>query len=803
MSDVQNPVLENATAGGNPPRKRVGSALAAQRIYEDLSESSALWAAARARIQAVYDGNPPFNAADLERLGQSHRTNVNFRELESIIDVNAAAAWGLHMDIGPMIDCKIDQEYLPPDSSGLEWTDIIAEEYTRTLLEWTSFYYNVDMVTKDCFKYGVGGMIWEDEWDWRSKAFQIGNLKVPARAKCDPDQLGLFCLSDELSIDYLYKLTENREQSEKAGWNIGAVKKLLVKVYVDHSQQNGTEDKEQTSDWESYQAAVRTYDPDCAVMDYDGVRVIHLVVKEAVEMEGEGMVSHYIIAEDEGDDVEFLFKKERRYNDMSEVLWLLPHNYGDGAKIRSIKGLGHRSLMHCEASNRFLCQLMDSGMLASSLLVQLTKSADVDELQMLRLGAVTVLPAALTPVQTSFVPKMDSLAALRAMSKDILLNNTGIYRPKEERLNDSAAYPTAQQVRQEAKTEAKFEHNQATFFYLQWQRWHQETFRRLTNMDYLMSPIEYPGQLEARVFQMRCMKRGIPPFVLMTPGIVQVFSAKALGMGSTDERQSIANKLVAMKGSMDERGRKWVDRQWAMAHIGAWNTDKVFPVENRDKMPSNATSLAVLENNSALDGRMPVVGSDQLHEIHAQTHLAPLARYAEIFTKQGFRGLPNPREVVNAFQILLPHLQQTVQQMAQDPSRKAQMKAWVPALKQLAVVGQKIVQSFEKLQTQQVRQQQSQQQQGGPMDAEMQLKAQKMIMEMQLENKKQDSLNQMRAQKTADQSAIRAQQSQAQTQLAATRTAGELEIMKQKAEAEIAMQQAKTISKMQADTGGI
>jgi len=790
---AEAPELKNVTAAGTPPQKRVGSALAAKRIYDDLSEDSVDWAASRARIQAVYDGNAPFKASDLTRLGQSHRCNVNFREMEAIIDSNAAAAWSLHMDIGPMIDAKIDSAYLPTDGTGMEWTDIVAEEYTRTLLEWPSFYYNVDQVTKDCFKYGCGGKVWVDEWDWRSKAFQIGNLKVPARMKCDPEKQDLFCLDDEYTIHEMYKLVEDRATSEKAGWNVAAIKEAMVKIYKDHSLQHGVEDKERTSDWESLQAALRAYDPDVATMDYEAVKVVHLIVKEATPDKG---ISHYIFASDVSDeDAKFLFEKQGRFKKFQEVLWLLPHNYGDGAKIRSIKALGHRSLLHCEFSNRFLCQLFDSGMLASSLIVKRVKAADMDEMQMLRMGAVTVIPEAMEPVQTSFIPKMDALVGLRTMSRDILLNNTGVYRPRTESAAQQTAYPTAQQVMQEAKTQATFEHSQATFFYVQWQGWHQETFRRLTRAEYLFSRVERAGQREAQGFIMRCLRRGIPPHILLTPGVIQVYSARALGMGSSEERKAITNQLVLMKGGMDEKGRRWVDRQWAATRIGYWNADKVFPVDSRDSIPGNATSLAVLENNSILDGRAAVVGSDQPHALHATAHMAMIARYAEAFVKLGIQGIPNLSEAANAFKLGMPHLQEHVQALSQDPTRREQVDMWVKTLTALAPIGQAILKAADEAMAQQVQAASEQQEQGQQMTPEMQLKMQEMMLDFQLENKKQDSLNQMRSDKTSAQMQIRAGESQMNTQLSAQRVQAEIEIAKAKAEANIALEQAKQASK--------
>lgn len=791
-NDPDREELVNTTESGAPPRDRIGSASAARRIYLDLCENSLDWARSRVRIQGLYDGNSPKDQAKLESLGRGGDCNVNFREAEAIIDSNSGAAWSLIMDVGPLVDCKIDRTMLPPDGSGDEWGDVIADEYTATLRDWDTFYYNVDQVAKDCFKYGVGGQVWPDEWDWRSRAFQLGNLKVPARATFDLDRLDLYCLNDTRSIHELYELTENREVAEKAGWNIGAIKKLLVAEYRGRYGAAGSDDdREGTSDWESFQTSVRTYDPGATAMTYDDVRIVHIVVREAAPGAG---VSHYVIPDVEGEDVEFLFEQKGQFRSMKESMWLLPHNFGDGCKIRSVKGLGHRILPHCEFSNRFLCQLFDSGMLSSSLLVSLQGAATSEEMQVLRLGSVTVLPSSLNPVQTSFMPKMEGLVGLRTLSREIMSNSIAAYRPRLEAMQPQSAYPTAQQVREQAKVEARFEKSQATFMYLCWEKWHREVFRRMTNPSYVTSRIALPGQAEAQAFLMRCMQRGVPPQILLTPGAVKVYSARALGIGSEEDRKTLAMQLQGMKPFMDERGRKWADRQWALAFLGYWNVDKAFPSESRDNSPSNAMSFAIQENNNILDGRSALAGSDQPHAIHLQVHMAPLARYAEAFQKYGPQGVPNLVEAATAFRLGLPHVQEHLQFLAQDPTRAQQIQPMMQALQMMAQIGQQIIQASEQLMVQNLEAQQAQAEKQA-IPAEVQMKMAKNEQDFVLRSQQQEMLNQNRLQKAKDQVAIAAQKAQASLQIAAGTAATMAEIEKMKAQADVAIKAMKAAPK--------
>lgn len=783
-TDTKDTAMQNVSATGTAPRKRFATSAAAYKLYSDLKDKYYPVALLRARVQGMYDGNPPYDSAELQRLGQSFRCNVNFREMESIVDTNTSAAWSLHMDVSNLIEVDFDTRKVTPGPDSHQWASIISEEYTRCLFKWPGFYSGLNQSLHDYFIAGIGGATWPNEWDWRSEPFKHGNLLVPPLTSTDINKIECCFLRSKMQLGDLYTEIENRDAAQKRGWNIEAVKNLIVKEFYGDSKPTATDgDNTQTSPWESYQERVKLGDPDVQSREYEGVEIVHVLVRE---VSAPRKISHYIISEREDLSDKWLFAAEQKYDKLSKILWLLPYSYGDGY-LRSSRGLGQRSLTHCEFSNRLLCTTFDGGMLSASLLVKPRTGIDAARMSLLRIGPVTVMPEGLEAVQTSFTPNISNLVSLRTISKDILHNNTGVFRPRNENAANDTAPKTAQQVRSEENREARFERNQVEHFYTHWQMWHEEVFSRLTRKDYIKSSLDLPGLEEAKEFVERCVARGVPEKILLDPKAIEIKVARAIGMGSPSVKLDLTNQLVAMKGSMDEVGRREADREWASVRVGHLNVDRFFPRGgSRDSIPSNAHSFAVLENNDFIEGKQVPVGSDQPHIIHCSVHFARVQQIMQAY-EQG--QLQDPIAAVTELQQLLPHTAQHIQALAPDATRKAQVQQMLQLQTGFAKFYAELLRVAEQFIQQRADEaaeaEDQAAQQAQPLTPEAQVEMAKVQGQLQLEAAKQRSLNDMRAQKTMEQMNIRKAQVASDMNLKNMQVEAELERKRRLTDADV------------------
>lgn len=617
-----------------------------------------------------------------------------------MVDKNAAAAWELHFNNQLLINC--DVEWQDPMFPTLDYGQVIAEEYTRLLKDWEDFYLHGLYTADQQYSTGIGVMAWTDEWDWRPQAFESANALVKPKAKVMVDSLDLVVLRDELDPNEMHRILNNEEIAAEEGWIVRDLKAALLRNYKSGSVTNDGE--YQDSEWESYQKQVRDNEADaCISTEFKGIRVFHILVREMpTEEDPDGKVTHLILPEDDGLK-KFLFKSERRFNEMKNAICFFYYNPSKG-RHHSIKGLGHRIFPHCTLSNRLIGHIFDGGIVATGLLLQEKSGSDASKLQLTRMAGYTLLPKDVNLQQTTFQPQFQHLIGLRAMSKEILNNNTGVFRPHSETLFDRQEQKTATQVRAEEAHEARFDKIETSISYVHWDRFHREIFRRLTRREYIESEGDYPGKVQAVKFIERCRKRGVPDELLFDSELVRIRSTRSIGDGSPTMRLNALNMLMGQRPSMDEIGRRNTEREWGAALVGYENVDRFFPVKSRDAIPTIQHSMAEGENIDMVQGNKRTVAIDDVHPTHLKIHVHPLMQ-----TLQMLQEAPMQIDFERSFQFYMlvrPHIDSHLAFLRADPSRENIVKEYDQLMKQIDE-GFKIIQK----QAEQIARQRQQQQQ--------------------------------------------------------------------------------------------
>lgn len=781
--------IQSITETGRSAKNRIQHVAAAIHLFDKEKEAHKPDAIRRARIKGMINGNPPYDQARLEELGLGYMINVNFQEMRAILDSKAAAHYELFFEVPTLIEVKqvvnVDRQQ-PTTNFGY----IIAEEFSKMCFEWSGFLPFMDKTRReaDAFGLGVGGF--RDEFDWRPRAFNSGSFLTNKRAEMDIEKIPYAFLRDPIQVGELFRMAlQDPETAKKDGWNIDQVRRVMKNVFNKQTTGDDQTDPYQTSMWESIEQQIRNGEfIEFEKNQFEYLSLVHLLVKEI----DDGRVSHYIF--DEGATISdgFLYEADRQYETMSQAIWWLPYNNGDGF-LHSVRGLASMIEHHCDLSNRYLGRVFDAGFTSSSLLLQPNGPVDMSQLQLIRMGVITVIPHQVKTLQSSFQPNVGQLIQLRDLSSSIMRNNTGIYRQNPELFAEQQREKTAYQVSQEVAREARSEKSSIAFDYDQVEKLYREMYRRITNPTYLESSVDRPGLKEARKFVMACLRRGVPFELLTTPGVFEVYATRAMGMGSWGVKLDLSNQVLNMQGMFDEAGRINAVRNWLAVRVGYRNVDQYKPLINRDQIPTNETSIATLENNDMMEGSAVPVGSDQLHAIHFQVHLQLAMGIMSAYQEQGAQNM-NVQQTLVYLQQAIPHMQQHLQYLSQDPTRADFIKQSMEAINMLTQLAQALAQAQEQLAEQQQQEQAAQQQmladaQQIMQDRESMLKLQEIDKKYQVEMAKQNSLNTMRARKTEDQMNIRKAQAAENINLNREKQATELDLKRQELEAKIAMEQ--------------
>jgi hypothetical protein len=683
-----NAPIQTISPSGRAPKSRIKDSNAAYQLFESIKDADRTAAKYRCQIQGLVDGNPPYRAEELKKQGQLWRCNVNFREAESIIDTNADSIWELDMEVPQLINVKC--EINDPQRPGINYGEIIEQEYTRTVKAWPDYFFNRMLCTKEMLVTGIGPMFWPDQYDWRPRATKRASLLIAPDSKSAIGELELVGFRHTFQAHELYDKIKDPESAKiaaESGWNTDLIREVIIKSAKNTSPKEGGL---QTTVFEAIQQQLKNNDLAASSNDCQPIRVIQFLVKEY-----NGKVSRHMIYEDE-ELPGYLYTGQDEYEGMEQALCLFIWNIGDGF-YKSIKGLGHRIFPHVELSNRFINTIVDGASMSSSFILEPTGSGQ-QAINLMRLGPITVLPSGFKAIQHTFAPNLTQLIGVRNMQHQILNNNTGVYKKQLE--GPDQPDRTATEVQTEERKSAKLEKNQINIHYLHLDAMHNQIFRRLCNEKY---PKEAGGYKAAKDFQRRCKKRGVPAEAF-NPDNITVSAMRAIGYGSATMHDIVTKEVLGMAPALDEIGRRNAVRDRLAALVGYTMVDRYAPEVGRDQIPTSEHSLAMLENNDIMGGQQVVVGVDQPHAIHWLVHLPMLMSIAKPFMDQP--QSVNLQQAVPAMGIGIQHLAQHMQAMAQDPSRKGQVDMMQKQLDQLA----KVFQQMQKMAQQQAKQMQAQQQ---------------------------------------------------------------------------------------------
>ncbi len=253
--------VQGITGGGKKEPDRIQDAVSAWAIYGKLKGEDAVASSFRAQIAGQINGNPPRDPAKMRRLGLGGFSNVNFREAEALIENNAGSFWDLDVNVPQFIQCKVydDRHLSIPDE--LNYGSVISDEYSRMLKEWPGYFYNRMLSVMEMLKYGMGPVIWPDEWTWQFNALPYGSVLFPSETKALTKEPEMMMVRDSMFVGDLFRLIEtddDKTASTAAGWEISEVKDAILraqKVRIDEKQRMGL------LEWEAMQQQIKTIRP--------------------------------------------------------------------------------------------------------------------------------------------------------------------------------------------------------------------------------------------------------------------------------------------------------------------------------------------------------------------------------------------------------------------------------------------------------------------------------------------------------------------------------------------------------------
>lgn len=618
-----------------PQPSRLKNVKSAHSVYQTLRKADEKSATNRARIQAIFDGVAPYDQALLRSTGQASRTNLNWGEANRYLDVAVAG----YVDLINSVDTMVQVVSTVGELEDKMYSEtVIAEEATRTIRSWPEFHLNYLRLINEFVIHGVGITMFPGD-DFRFRVTGLGNFFVPRQTPASEHSCEVACFRDDLMLHELYDPIRDEAKAEEMGWNVKAVKGVMMKC--------ASTDRPNTpfTDWEVLQNEVKNNDV------YYGIRSNTVPIVHTFAREFDGTVSHYIHCETDATD--FLFKYPSRFQNPESAYLFFANGVGTNGTLHSIRGLGQKLFAHIQTSNRLRSQAVDAAMLASTIMIQPESQRSLDELSLQYYGPYTVLSPnvkitekAVPNLSNSVMPIISELAQTAERNLDFY-STIGAA--------SGSQYRSSAQVSAELEAATRLNGSTLNLFYNSWRRLLREMIRRIANGDRTDPAI--------REFFKRCAERGVDRATILKLDFDRTSAVKALGAGNASARVAALADLDSVMPMLDESGRKNLIFDRVAARVG-YESARRYAEPVAEQAPNTDVKLAKLENSLMALGQPVEINPNDLHGSHFSTHAPEIQQILAGLESGQIDGAA----IMPILEQLHTHTAQHVQLLSGDPN---------------------------------------------------------------------------------------------------------------------------------------
>lgn len=762
--------LITITDDGKFPSKRIPKAEDAVELIKKFKLADRERLKKIALAKRIRDHQKPYNQAMLDEEGRGWEANFSTGNAESDCN-NAKTPYYILFAKNPRYLNATIEDYGDPVQRE-EWGNIISDEVSKLLKEEGVFDFEVQRSQGETVEFGIGPIIWENEWDFHIHSIPNTALRVPNEASTDVNKWEMCGVDRDFLVGELKDKIDNEKQAKEQGWNPEQVKKSIAGAHTKIFAQDGYgsdwwnewADRIRRNDlWYSYSSQV--------------VECAHVLVKE---LDGSG-ISHGIVDMRNPDD--YLYYKKGRYEDFSQFIVLFPFDVGDGT-VHSVKGLIVKNSDLYQIQDRLNCNIVNAGMLSGTIIVQAQDEMADKDLDMVKFGGSMVrIPPRVNMQQNSLGNVINGPLGVDRYLEQRRLSNMGQYKRSD---NQDGVAKTAEEIRYMASTNATLADGQITCYYYQLDMMVKEIVRRIFNPKLTKY---HPGGKAAFKCRDRIINAGVPEACFKYIG--NVYFYRNFGNGSTVIQEQQLSKLVNILGLLPESARDKGIKMLVATILNQELANFLLP-SKKEQTASDEAALATMELSTIRDGIMPLVTETQDHIAHIGVHSRDMMQLLE------------GQDIMQAFQILqieLPHTKEHFAMIANDTTRKSAITGIARLLADIENQFRKLAKNVEDMMQAQYEEQQRMAQVNAEaqmtemgLDPDTRLKMAKINNDFAVDMKKADNNHQIKLLKTQQQMTVNEQKTNQQMGVLDAKTRQELTINDLKTAQELRQNAVKSVA---------
>lgn len=632
----------------------------------------------RARLNSLANGAPPYTNEEVEQNRIS--TNCNFLEFgEKIHDarrqLTTAMTGGndfltVDLDFGPVWRKK-------------EWGAFITRRINKAMRGSRTYLDTVDSACAGSSLHGVGPSMWQDKQTALPKAVGIEDVYVPTNTLVSMDNLPFMLIYRQYTANQLQVLTQGKYCDP--AWNKPLVKRCITWAEEQMVNLNGGVwsaelSPEKVQEFRKQNSGV--YSSDCVptidcldffyysdegkksgwrrriVLDAWGSPGMSGGVQNTTDMPANNFL---------GTRGEFLYNSEGRVyaSKLDEIVHFLFADCSAVAPFRyhSVRSLGFLLYSVCHLQNRLRCKFNDAVFEAMLQYFRVNNPADAE-----RLTKVDLIDKGIIPEGLEFVKAGDRWEVPANLAESLMTMNQQTIQASSSSYTQDFDFDKENSQETATRTMAKVNASAAMIGSMLHKAYNQQKFqydeicRRFCIKD-SKDPL-------VRSFRVECLKYGIPEEALNVERW-NVQPVRILGSGNKMLQVAMADKLLAIRPTLDSSAQKTVDRIYVLA-----NSDDPSLAEQLipdSKHISDSAHDASAGLGTILKGLPYPIQDGQNHADIAETWLHGMALLIQQIESKGGKATPDELLGLNNLAV---HIQGQIQIIAQDKREKQRVKKY-------------------------------------------------------------------------------------------------------------------------------
>jgi hypothetical protein len=623
----------------------------------------------RARIDAIFNGNPPYTPAQAKE--SNITTNVN--PLVGTRVIHGARGMMQNALLKPENRFTCTYEGFKKSQRRTEWQTIVTTEINRKINRRRQYSEVMKSQIALAVLHGIGPVTWQNDDDWCPMARGMDDILIPSRTLVDLSNLDHFAIFSQYTAAQLMQIA-CKPNPDKA-WNMPAVRQVLEQLKLALPSQSNN------SFWNRYQFPEKFEEDikeNSGLWGSDSTPVVNVWECYFLNTDLEQPCWNKRIILDVGQlgmpeegATEFLFNPgDRNYgNDISRIMHPL---IADGSVVgpfrwHSVRSLGFLLYSVCHLYDRMFCKFSDASFESMLWYFRLVGSGDRERLQKVDLHDKGVIPDGLSWVKPEERPTVnyEVINGAMAMYRQLIAESSAsfVQNPNDGTQKEMTAHEVIARVQSSNALVGSMlssAYEQITFQY-------REILRRFFTTD-------HPDCVE---FRGRCIEQGVPKDIFKLPDQWDVQPERVMGNGNKMLEMAQADKLMAIRTSLAPASQQEVLHMYVEA-----NTDdpkianRLVPLDGSVGTPS--AEKASFAWGTITQGLPVQLGTETNYNEYVEQLIKMMgADIAKINQQQ--QGVATEQQITGLVAVN-QYVQSILQVLEQDVTQKQKVKQYQDAL---------------------------------------------------------------------------------------------------------------------------